>query len=338
MMESGILKGRNIVFDMMKGVAIIAVIVGHLDNCADVNDYFIYKVVHKIIYSFHMPLFFIVSGFFFKKKSFWIDLRRLFVPYVFVCFVCILFMIIEAFGTQLDQNEKLCRFVERALWGSGGYSEAPLFGKVPDFLPIWFLPALLWCKQVFTLVHKYCNGLLKKGIACLLISIAFTYIDRNLIYIPFSFNQGLSAIIFYYIGYAVRSYGLDTLSNLSKWFGYAAIVIILINLPIGTILLAGCKYQCYPLNLLGATCSTWLIYYLCKKYIIKVSLFSSFLSWTGSLSLLVLCVHSILIELRLFYPLPSYPILVLLASVIYCIILVWVLSKIGLIRYLFQIK
>ena len=62
---------RNLAIDLVKGVAIIAVVIGHLDNCADVIDYMPYKVVHKIIYSFHMPLFFIVAGFFFRPKSFY---------------------------------------------------------------------------------------------------------------------------------------------------------------------------------------------------------------------------------------------------------------------------
>ncbi len=75
---------RNLTFDLVKGVAIIPVIIGHLDNCADVLEYIPYKIVHKFIYSFHMPLFFIVADFFFSPKSIYKDIKRLFYPYFFL--------------------------------------------------------------------------------------------------------------------------------------------------------------------------------------------------------------------------------------------------------------
>lgn len=43
---------RNSTFDMMKGLAIILMIVGHRVAFG-----------YRIIYSFHMPLFFIIAGF-----------------------------------------------------------------------------------------------------------------------------------------------------------------------------------------------------------------------------------------------------------------------------------
>jgi fucose 4-O-acetylase-like acetyltransferase len=50
---------REDVFDIMKGVGIILMIIGH---CA------IPRLLWHFIFSFHMPLFFIISGFFFKPK------------------------------------------------------------------------------------------------------------------------------------------------------------------------------------------------------------------------------------------------------------------------------
>ena len=48
---------RNITFDIIKAIGILLVIIGHLaDN---------FKIFIGIIYIFHMPLFFIVSGYFF---------------------------------------------------------------------------------------------------------------------------------------------------------------------------------------------------------------------------------------------------------------------------------
>lgn len=56
-------KGRDIGFDMVKLITIFLVIVGHIIQFIGINwyDYF---GVEKFIYSFHMPLFIIISGYF----------------------------------------------------------------------------------------------------------------------------------------------------------------------------------------------------------------------------------------------------------------------------------
>ena len=50
---------RNRVFDIMKGVGILSVILGHMD----IESYW-----RNVIYSFHMPLFFILAGYFFRSR------------------------------------------------------------------------------------------------------------------------------------------------------------------------------------------------------------------------------------------------------------------------------
>ena len=335
---------RNLTLDLVKGVAIMAVIIGHLDNCADVLEYMPYKILHKLIYSFHMPLFFIVAGFFFRPKSIYQDFKRLFYPYFFLAIVCLLFIWITTQDMSHDhQMEHIKLFVKRVLWGSGGYSEAPYFGKVPDYLPVWFLCALLWCKQAFTVItsivgkyHK--ENLYVLGIISLLLSMLFTYIDRRIIYIPLSFNQGLSAIIFFYIGYLARQIYNQGGFCVKKWHLVIVCLIVMINIPWGTIILAGCKYQCYWLNIVGASCTTIIIYFFCKMYLSRISIIVKFFRWAGVHSMLILCVHSFLIETKLLYPPPSFPIWVLVASISYCCILVWLLAKFKPIRQLFQLS
>lgn len=57
------LKDRNIAFDIVKGIAIYLVVLGHCMQYighTSMSD----NALHSWIYSFHMPLFFMVSGFF----------------------------------------------------------------------------------------------------------------------------------------------------------------------------------------------------------------------------------------------------------------------------------
>lgn len=81
--------GRIVEFDIAKGIGIILVVIGHQNIPHSVTNW---------IFSFHMPLFFILSGFFFssKRKFYEIFKRRvksLIIPYVFLCleFYLILF-------------------------------------------------------------------------------------------------------------------------------------------------------------------------------------------------------------------------------------------------------
>lgn len=65
--------------DIARGIRIILVVIGHL--CEGV------KPLHNIIYSFHMPLFFFLSGYCFKEQRSWKDfiinkIRTIIIPWV----------------------------------------------------------------------------------------------------------------------------------------------------------------------------------------------------------------------------------------------------------------
>ena len=71
-MENSI--GRIQWIDIAKGIGIILVIIGHVSINANINDF---------IYSFHMPLFFIISGFLYKPKKNFVKnkVRSILIPY-----------------------------------------------------------------------------------------------------------------------------------------------------------------------------------------------------------------------------------------------------------------
>lgn len=84
--------------NILKGIGILLVVLGHSfpDGVGSEN----YRFLHQLIYSFHMPLFFLISGFFakrvyevtnFQEYSFLVKdkLKRLIVPYFILSFVAI---------------------------------------------------------------------------------------------------------------------------------------------------------------------------------------------------------------------------------------------------------
>ena len=69
---------RNRTFDIMKGIGILSVILGHMD---------VAPFWRTFIFSFHMPLFFILAGYFYRShytiaEEARKDAKRLLSPYM----------------------------------------------------------------------------------------------------------------------------------------------------------------------------------------------------------------------------------------------------------------
>ena len=90
-------KKRIDYFDIAKGIGIILMILGHMSLQ---NEY-----LKNFIYSFHMPLFFIISGYFFKQRDNKVCmkniLKKLIVPYIVTCVFIIAY---KVFRLILDGN------------------------------------------------------------------------------------------------------------------------------------------------------------------------------------------------------------------------------------------
>lgn len=130
--------------DIARGIGILLVVLGH-------NDFEAISVfVHQVIYSFHIPLFFFLSGYFinisipffdFVKKRF----NSLLKPYFFIIF---LIYFTSVSFEKMGFNMAITRIV-KALYGTGHYI---------DWVQLWFLPELfvvsLYAFLFITLVSK----------------------------------------------------------------------------------------------------------------------------------------------------------------------------------------
>ncbi len=137
--------------DNAKGVAIILVILGHV-----LPD----GLFHKIIYSFHMPLFFILSGMFlirstnkssvweFSKKKF----MRLYIPYVLFGYMILLpfdFIWCNYIVALPDMNKEI---LGRAFGTIPALrNDWPLYGH------LWFLPCLFIASIIIYGLWKRCK-------------------------------------------------------------------------------------------------------------------------------------------------------------------------------------
>lgn len=127
---------RDTSIDIAKALGILLMILGHISG--------IPFYLRNSIFSFHMPLFFIFSGYFFKEQPIRDIIRsgnrHLIKPYVITSVVCILLCITAGkYGAALD------RLIGAAM-ANGGVKTEMFGGSIPFISPIWFLLALYWCK------------------------------------------------------------------------------------------------------------------------------------------------------------------------------------------------
>lgn len=84
-------------FDIAKGIGILIMIIGHMNLKQ-------YPLIKNFIYSFHMPLFFIISGYFFKVKDNKTCIRnifgRLIKPYIITCIIIIIIQVVKVISTH----------------------------------------------------------------------------------------------------------------------------------------------------------------------------------------------------------------------------------------------
>lgn len=190
---------RDLTLDGMKGVAIIAMIIGHLSTSFT-----------QFIFSFHMPLFFIAGGYVYKQKEikayFKSDLSRLILPY----FVTVIMMLIclSALNYISGLPTDFKKEVLSIFWASGSPRHTTmLWADMPVIGAIWFLPAFLWCRQSFNLIKKNIKSEALVIAACVLISAVAVFMDTKWVNLPFAILPGLGGLFFYWVGYKIRSVG-----------------------------------------------------------------------------------------------------------------------------------
>lgn len=182
------IKGRNETLDIMKAITIILVIVGHCKIPSEYRD---------LIFSFHMPLFFVIGGYFFKpdsssslmKKS----AKRLLIPYAVTGLFTAFFVMLG--GNYHNAIESLLG----VFWGNNGSPVAVY--KMPMSGPVWFLLALFWCRVIFNYLYSFTNYWFFYSIILSVLASGFGYYFFNP---PLGILIGMTALVFYALGLLFR--------------------------------------------------------------------------------------------------------------------------------------
>ncbi len=296
---------RNEIFDMMKGVAILLMMYAHL-VLGDTGT------MQHIIYSFHMPLFFILAGIFAKEleaipsfKQYSIkNAKRLLVPFYVTMLMRIGWGCVQAYCKHNVSYIIQPTLSMLAASPDGWHTQWGLVYAGP----MWFLVSLFWVREIFYGIQYACKNVQKYqdelilGIAVAL-SIISVIVRPNLPSLPFGVLQAFTAVAFYAVGWYVHKYPVP-------WWVYAISVVVWpLAIRHGQVALDCCCMTYYPLSFVGACGGTYMIYLLCKgvsqirTYIKEriVSLPGSLIGWCGIYSLPILCMHELEMYSDIYY-------------------------------------
>lgn len=169
--------------DNLKVIGILAVILGHIAS-----------PIGEFISSWHMPLFFMIAGFFMRFnlsiKVFIIkNFKRLMLPYFLFSFIGLGMETLKRIVLNRDSLDYIQELEGIFIW-----MDMPSLINTYAFV-LWFLPTIFFAKVTLAIVNKYIKNILIQLIA---ISILFT--SSFFIDLPFGITNAFSALLFLFIG------------------------------------------------------------------------------------------------------------------------------------------
>lgn len=182
--------------DVARGIAMICIVLGHL-HVSNIN---------RVVYTFHLPIFFLISGYFISEKSSLSGFikkkfRTLLVPYFITCCVMILLAGGIAFFTGGFTGAKTAMggWVWASILGEGDTSTTPAFVKIIGLL--WFLWAAFW-GSILLRAALCIKGKGRALFVCLIFALG--YFSRKIFWLPLSIQEGCLALLFMYLGYLYK--------------------------------------------------------------------------------------------------------------------------------------
>ncbi len=180
--------------DTLRGLAMFLVVWGHNQKNG--------TLIRKYIYSFHMPIFFFISGLTFgendklpfkdyvKKR-----VKGLIIPYLFLNIICYIIKVIYFNTGIIDEFDYI-----RAFFGIF-YSSNKILPTPCN--PSWFLVSIFIVDILFYLLKKYTKNDFQLGLSCTICAL-ISYVNslsKFQIKTPFHIEAVLMGTMFYFLGY-----------------------------------------------------------------------------------------------------------------------------------------
>lgn len=265
-----IIKKRIAYMDLAKGVCILLVLWFHLKSLYNIHSY-----ADIYLNAVRMPLYFFLSGYFFKTyESFFVFVRRkiqnLLIPFIFFYTL-----------TSVLLPIALHKFLGFSFNTGQDWQLVYAFLTYKDFpnIPLWFLWGLFILNVSFYALLRLTRHDIVLGLFCLIIGLALGYAWE----LPASLNNTFRGLPFFYMGYIFYQYDLLNRTN-SK---YTIPIILFVFIALG---------QTYstsiPIGILLSATGVTLLILICK-----IIGHLPFVSYVGRYSIILLLTHEPIIRL-----------------------------------------
>lgn len=183
-------KDRIIWIDQLRSIIFLLVIIGHVE---------LPKETQSFIYSFHMPLFFFISGLTVNREKLknismvkyaQVQAKRLIVPYFWLSFLCYPLWYL-AFRV-LTQSDQTVSGVFTGIFAGKLYCDSPSNA-------LWFLLVLFLANILYAAFVKISKDNSSVMLCLILISGVIGYLDKGVNQI-WHFNVAFTAVVFLYLG------------------------------------------------------------------------------------------------------------------------------------------
>jgi len=269
---------RNTAIDIAKGFGIFLVLWGHTQ--CDYKSY---------IYVFHIPLFFLLSGYVFNiadsiKMTFKKKIRSLGIPFLF-------FLIFQ----------RICFIIIALIDGTFNYSYLLILSPIEPWGHIgvlWFFISLFTVSIIFSIVNKFPSEIFKL-IVCLLLTYTGYLLSNRNIHLPFRLDSSFSMIFFFYLGSKLHVLHMDKIKSFISWFFLSLASLILfifclnLFLPIIDVsvnIFEGEFLYSLPIMILGC-----LMIVIFSKLIEHIPYLKTAMAYIGQNSLTIFATHPIIL-------------------------------------------
>ena len=181
-------KKRIEFIDLAKGVCILMVVMGHCGFPINVPGWEIVR----------MPLYFILSGLFFKDYGGWVNflirkINKILIPFLFFYLLGnVVYYLLQWLAPQ---------YLITTAKGIGDmFTNRQFFNG-----PIWFLLCLFWCNVIFCTISLYIKtDVVRIVLVCLLGAVGWYLGNVAHVFVPLFLDVALTALPFFAFGYYLK--------------------------------------------------------------------------------------------------------------------------------------
>lgn len=274
-------KKRIVFIDLAKGVCIILVVLLHSGYLMDV----------PALKALRMPLYFILSGLFFKDYGGVLNLivkktNKLLIPFWSFVIIYLLISIVTS-----PRAAFLPKVVDDIL--------QPFTEPSVNNLPIWFLLCLFWVNLIYCIINRNVGNIWLRAALILVIGCGVGYyVSVHNIYLPLFFASALSATPFFFIGVCLRK--LPVLYKTEHDRFYLLAFVLAAVAAVTYCVLNGTPFIDFRSNVYQGNIVE--IYLVAVVLVIALLLICKAVEWLplvsyiGRYSVIVLCCHAIFID------------------------------------------